>query len=115
MSPETQLQSAIMSALESLGFWVIRTGRHKYRPGVAAPNFGDDGFPDVMVMVRGIGATFLEVKCPGKSPDPDQVAWHIKADLHSVRVATITSVADAVRTVRHWQKEGQANMRRRAG
>lgn len=94
---EAQLQSRIVDALRSVGFWVIRTGVSKKR-GRAGTQSGEPGMPDLWTPYG-----WLEVKLPGESLSPKQVEWHAKARRHTVRVWTVDSVDEAVRTVLLWK------------
>jgi hypothetical protein len=104
---ETKLQRAILNALAGIGAWAIRIGRMKSRPGFPAPESGEDGIPDLMVLLPS-GTAFLEVKMPGKTLDPDQVTWHAKAKRFGVRAAVAHSVREACEVVQRWRAEGGA-------
>ncbi len=96
---EVALQKAIITALEQLGEWVIRTGVSKKR-GKRGTNSGESGMPDLCLPELG----WLEVKLPGEELSPKQVAWHEKAKRHGVRVAVVDSVWAAVSTRGRWRR-----------
>lgn len=97
--PETILQGQIMATLAGLGVWVIRIGRVKRRPGLQAPECGEDGIPDLWTELG-----WIEVKEPGKGLDPDQETWHAKAVRRGVSVGVAHSVREAVELVNGWRK-----------
>ena len=94
---ETQLQNAIVGALEAIDVWVIRQARSKKR-GWKSINTGEDGQPDLWTELG-----WMEVKLPGKDLDPDQVAWHAKAERRGVRATTVWSIEDAIRAALFWR------------
>lgn len=94
--PETQLQAAIVSALEQLGFHVerIQSGSHKVLRGYL--HCASKGTPDLYVL----GWGFLEIKMPGEKCTAEQFSWHARARDLGVRVVVVRSVAEAVEAVR---------------
>ena len=63
---------------------------------------GEPGLPDLCL--PGLSA-WLEIKLPGKALRPAQVVWHEKAKNEGVRVATVTSVQEAVWAVQQFRAE----------
>jgi hypothetical protein len=100
---ETILQAKILDTLADIRVWAIRLGRMKYRPGFPAPECGEDGIPDLMVLLQGEVA-FIEVKMPGKELEPDQVAWHARARRYGIRAGVAHSVREAIELVNGWRK-----------
>jgi hypothetical protein len=98
---ETELQASIKKALEGMGVWVIRTGVSVKRSNRGTSS-GVPGMPDLCLPRYG----WLEVKQPGHTLSPRQVAWHQKAAAHGIRVATVHSVLEAVEAVRSWRRQG---------
>ena len=103
---ETALQGAIVDALQSLGFWVIRTAVKRKRSKVGIRT-GEPGMPDLWTEYG-----WLEVKLPGNGLDPDQVTWHRKAERHAINVAMTTSVTESVAILRRWQSERRGRAER---
>ena len=98
---ESNLSADIRKALTLAGLWVIRlnSGSSRVRGGYihGAPV----GTPDLLIVAPVYG--WLEVKMPGKYPTAEQRAWHDRAEKEKVRVATVRSVEDALRTVQDWK------------
>lgn len=90
---ETPLVRAILDALRSCGVcaWRCNTGGYRARMR-GAPN----GTPDVLGYLRGGTLLALEVKRPGETRNPDQVAWGERAAAAGVRYAVVHSVSEAV-------------------
>lgn len=95
---ETEIQSGIIDALESMGIWVIRTGVSSKR-GRAGTNSGEKGMPDLLLPALG---TWIEVKTPIGKLSQGQIDWHAKAFKHGVRVAVVHDTRGAVDAVREW-------------
>lgn len=98
---EIELQAAIKSALELIGVWVIRTGVSVKRSNRGTSS-GVPGMPDLCLPKYG----WIEVKQPGHTLSPRQVAWHEKAKNEGVRVGVAYSVMDAVALVKQWRLGG---------
>jgi hypothetical protein len=96
-STETELQAAIIHALSRLGWWVWRVNAGT-RGGV---RMAPKGTPDICVVAPVEG--WLEVKLPGERLRPAQSMWHARAGRLGVRVAVVTSVAQAVEVVTAWR------------
>lgn len=97
MTEEGEIQREIVSALRKIGVWVDRRnsgGR------LGRVRLCETGTPDLWTQLG-----YLEVKVPGKGLSDDQRAWHAKAKLYGVRVATVYSAGEAVDVVRQWQAE----------
>jgi hypothetical protein len=99
---ETALSRSIRMALERLGYWVerIQSGQVPalYSGKVRYIHCASPGTPDLLVIDA--VPTWLEVKLPGAKLRPQQADWHRRAANKGVRVATVRSVADALRAVR---------------
>ena len=95
---ETEIQRAIVVALEAIGVWVIRTGVSRKR-GKRGTQSGEPGFPDLYL--PGLG--HLEVKRPGEALSPEQITWHARAKAVGVRVRTVDSAGEAERVVMAWR------------
>lgn len=112
---ETDLQRAILQALEAKGFWAMRlnsgitpiaaTESHARRVIRAAPK----GTPDILLL-RPFG--FLEVKTKDGLLRPTQIAWHQRAGKAGIRVAVARSILEALTTAVAWDREDR--LRRRA-
>lgn len=94
---ETDLQRAIIKALESMGVWccVMNVTKRRGKRGV---NCGETGMPDIWTEY-GWG----ECKLPGEDLSPHQLLWHGKAQARDIPVATWRSVSEAVGTVIGWR------------
>jgi hypothetical protein len=99
MPSETVLQASIIRALSRLGWWVWRVNAGA-RGGV---RMAPSGTPDICVVAPVEG--WLEVKLPGGNLRPAQELWHARAHRMGVRVAVVTSVAQAVNVVTAWRDE----------
>lgn len=99
---ETQLSAAIRKALERAGFWPIRVNSGALRVAGGFVHGAPAGTPDICLVDLG---AWLEVKLPGRLPDEKQLAWHARALKAGVRVATVTSEAEALKTALTWRKE----------
>lgn len=95
---ETDLQHSILGALARIGAWAWRVNAGS-RGGV---RMAPEGTPDICV-VHPHG--WIEVKRPGEKLRPSQERWHKIARDLGVRCITATSVTEAVREVRRWQRE----------
>jgi hypothetical protein len=103
--PETSLQARIVSALEAIGFLVVRTqaGKAKVRGGWM--QLGPKGFPDLWV----VGRTLLEVKTDDGELSPEQLAMHDRIRRAGELVAVVRTPAEAIRAVSSGRiREGQA-------
>lgn len=102
---ETDIQRDIMQALRYCGIWVIRLQVIGRRGRIGAT--GELGLPDLYL--PGLG--HLEVKHPQNTRglSTEQVQWRDRAVSHGVRVATVTSVAQAVDVARKWRDEQRGN------
>lgn len=99
--PETNLSAAIQKTLTGLGYLVerIQAGRVRARGGYvygASP-----GCPDLLL----VGLGHLEVKRPGQELRETQVLWRKKAEAAGARVATVTSVREAIEVAGAWRSE----------
>jgi Holliday junction resolvase len=99
---ETELSRAIVHALSSLGWWVLRI-----QSGVIPAMYGntrryihcaEPGTPDLLAM-KGGAVVFLEVKTPKGALEASQVAWHQRAIREGLQVAVVRAVSDAVQAV----------------
>jgi hypothetical protein len=102
---ETVIQAAIVRALRARGVWVIRTGVSTKRGGGSA-QAGEGGMPDLCLPRFG----WLEVKKGKGRRDAGRLSmaqqnWHAKARAQGVRVAVVSTVADALAIVAAWEKE----------
>lgn len=103
---ESDLQAAIVDALERCGCWVMvnRVVRHRRQPtGLGT------GSPDLLVVIPTHGVLFVECKRDAASkPSPEQIAFHNRARLFGVRSIVVRSVAEvlaavqAIRAGRAW-------------
>lgn len=100
---ETDLQRSIKKALERNGFWVLRMGVNMKR-GKRGTQSGEPGTPDLLMLGRARG--WLEIKVPGGELSDEQRSWHERAIAQGERVATVTSVEDAIRTAIRWRDRG---------
>ncbi len=111
---EAAIQSAILTAFElrRIRAWRVNSGsifvpyttksapgRKKTRVIHGAPK----GTPDLQVHVAGPVWAFGEIKRPGGSLNPDQVAWHAWAEREGVLVAVWHSVEEALFSVAKWR------------
>lgn len=97
---ESALQAAIIRALRSRGFWVVRRG-YKSRRSNIAPVAGEPGEGDVEVRPFG----HIEIKLPGEGLTPAQVTWHRAAKELGLRVEIAESVQEAVEIAERWMRE----------
>jgi hypothetical protein len=93
---ETELQRAIIVALQQMGVWVIRTAVSRKR---GRGFTGEPGMPDLCLPEYG----WAELKLPGKDLEPDQVVWHDRARRRGIKVGVWRSVGEAVDQVLVWQ------------
>jgi hypothetical protein len=104
--PETSLQARIVSALEAIGFLVIRvhSGTVKVKRGWM--QLGPEGFPDLWV----VGHMLLEVKTGKGKVSPEQLAMHARIRRAGELVAVVRTPAEAIRAVSSGRiREGQAS------
>lgn len=104
MKPETELQTAIVKALRQMGVWVMVMNVTKRR-GKRGVNCGEPGMPDLCIVSLHAGVNnsgWLEVKLPGGKLDPEQVAWHQRAQERGIHVGVARSVSEAVAIVQSW-------------
>jgi hypothetical protein len=94
--PETKDQAGIVSALEGLGYLVIRTnsGRVPVRGGWM--HLAPEGTPDLRV----VGRTWLETKTDKGKLSEAQKRMHARLTAAGERVAVVRSVAEALEAVR---------------
>ncbi len=97
---ETDLQRSIKQALEAAGFWVVRTAAAGKRSSRGIRNL-EPGFPDLTIISPMLA--FLETKMPGEKISAVQAAWHERATKKGVRVATVSSVMEALQTAIRWR------------
>jgi hypothetical protein len=101
---ETELQRAIVLALEALGVTVIRTqaGRVPVRRGWL--HLAPEGWPDLTGYLPDGRFLGLEIKVPKGKTDKDraekQAAWRARAGAAGCVVGQVDSVAAAVLLVR---------------
>jgi hypothetical protein len=100
---ETALQGGIIRGLTAVGVWCFRVPAGSIRHGSRYIQMCPKGTPDVWTELG-----WLEVKVPGGKRSIDQVAWHERAERASIRVATVSSVAEAVAVVLAWRREAAA-------
>lgn len=62
MATEQQIQSKLIKKLESKGYYVIKLSLTN-KPGI----------PDILALPKDCSAVFIEVKRPGKKPNPLQM------------------------------------------
>jgi hypothetical protein len=93
---ETELQRAIIVALQKMGVWVIRTAVSRKRGRGLT---GEPGMPDLCLPEYG----WAEVKLPSNELQAEQVAWHDRARRRGIKVGTWRSVGEAVDQVLVWQ------------
>jgi hypothetical protein len=93
---ETELQRAIIVALQQMGVWVIRTAVSRKRGRGLT---GEPGMPDLCLPEYG----WAEVKLPSNTLQAEQVAWHDRARRRGINVGTWRSVGEAVDQVLVWQ------------
>lgn len=96
---ETALMLAIWDALLATGrvlLWRNNVGAARVRDYHVAFGFGL-GSPDLVGILRGPGTLFaVEVKVPGESPEPAQLAWHRAARAAGAIVIVAHSVDEAL-------------------
>jgi hypothetical protein len=94
---ESDLQEAIVRALESVHCWpmVNRVVMHRGRPtGLGT------GSPDLLVAIPTHGHVWFECKRDAASrPSPEQVAFHARLRLFGQRVYVVRSVTEALACV----------------
>jgi hypothetical protein len=93
---ESSLYKPISDGLAAIGVWSIRTAVLGKRAKTTAST-GEPGMPDLWTELG-----WMEVKLPGRKLDPDQVAWHQKANKRGVRVGVVHSVVEAVDLALTW-------------
>jgi len=100
---ETDISRSIRAALTAAGFWVERcnSGKVPTRAGYFAGM--SDGTPDTMLLAPIVG--FLETKTPIGKLRPAQKDWHRRAAKAGLRVGTVRSVEEAVRTAVAWRAD----------
>ena len=101
---ETALSAAITTALEQLGYWVIRLNSGKVKGRRGWIHLCPAGTPDLMVLMPCVLADpgtvlFLEVKLPGGKASAEQEAWHQRARRMGHRVSIVSSVREAIKEV----------------
>lgn len=110
---ETDLHRAILKALELRGHWAFRVNAGGMQVGQgksrAFVRMAPAGTPDICLLSP---QGWLEVKTPTGKLSKAQDSWHTKARLHSVRVATVRSVSEALAVVERWEAEDAARCRR---
>ena len=96
---EAALQAACLDGLRKLGIWGIRMGVSVRSGKRGRAQSGEPGMPDLCL--PGLG--WIEVKQPGETLNEDQLAWHLKAKKHGLRVKTVYNVADCLGTANLWR------------
>jgi hypothetical protein len=103
---ELDWQPNAIQVLTRMGFWVMRMniGRKRQKGGV------DTGTPDLLVQVaetktRGARHCWIELKEPGKEPNPSQAAWHARAKAMGIKVLIAYSTQDVADKLRAWLDE----------
>lgn len=94
---ESDLQAAVIGALEACGCWPIVNRVVRHRGGATGLGLGS---PDLVVVVPTHGAICLELKRDKASkPSREQVAWHARAKVFGLPVYVVRSVTEALATV----------------
>lgn len=98
--PETKLGRAVVDAVEALGVPIerIQSGIHPVKRGFL--HCAKKGTPDYVTPLG-----WLELKLPGEKPTAEQLEWHQRWANHGVRVAVVTSAAEAVAVLRAWMAD----------
>lgn len=78
----------------------VRDGLRKLGMLVVDTASCGDGVPDLCVIVRSAGPTWLELKVGKGKERASQVAWRVRAESFGVRVATVRSLDEALAAVR---------------
>lgn len=97
---EADVSAEIQEALDAIGVMVerVQCGAHRVRGGYL--HCAKAGTPDLWTEFG-----WLEVKRDGKAKcRASQELWHARAHRHGVRVAVVSSVAEALAVVREWRK-----------
>lgn len=94
---ESELQEAIVRALEACGCWPMVNRVVKHR---RAPTGLGTGSPDLLVAIPTHGLVWLECKRDAASkPSPEQVAFHARLRMFGQRVYVVRSVAESLAVV----------------
>lgn len=101
MASETDLQRAIMKSLKRIGIRCIRINSGSFHGSGGHVHGAPPGTPDLCLPALG----WFEIKLPGGKLRDDQKKWHAQAEREGVRVAVVSSTADAIRTARLWRSE----------
>lgn len=96
MKPETQLQAAIVGALNKAGWVVWRIACGQTRVARGRLHGAPKGAPDLYVL----GWGWLEVKRDTGRTSQEQAAIHALLRTHGERVAVVRSAAEALEAVR---------------
>jgi hypothetical protein len=103
---EAQIQRAIIVALESLGYLVVRLHSGRLKFNGAWLRMAPEGFPDLWV----VGHMLLEVKTGKGKVSPEQLAMHDRIRRAGELVAVVRTPAEAIRAVSSGRvREGQAS------
>ena len=97
---ETQLQSAIQSALQRLGYVVLRLNSGSARRRGYRIRLCPEGTPDLLVLLRAGRVLWIEVKLPGESLSAAQDEWRHRAAREGHLVVVVHSAATAIAAVR---------------
>ena len=91
-------EGKVIAALQSAGIWADR----RNSGGNQRIRLCERGTPDIWTP-RG----YIEGKAPGDRLNPSQIAWHARARVHGVRVATVNydSPGEAIEIVSGWESE----------
>lgn len=94
---ESELQEAIVRALEACGCWPMVNRVVKHR---RAPTGLGTGSPDLLVAIPTHGLLFVECKRDAASkPSPEQIRWHARARTFGVRSVVVRSATEVLACV----------------
>jgi hypothetical protein len=99
---ETDLSRSIRKALKTLGVWCVRIqcGMARGWRDDGLMLLADKGTPDIWTPHG-----WLECKTKTGRLTKDQKLWHARASREGVRVATVTSIREALETVQQWREQ----------
>ena len=96
---ETDLQRAIIKALDQAGYWAFRINSGRFRGAGGYSQGAPAGTPDICVVWP---PGWLEVKLPKGTLSQKQEHWKTRARRHGLRVAVVSTVLDALAVVHDW-------------
>lgn len=109
-SSESDLSRSVQKELVKLGAWVIRLNSGMAKRGARFIRLAEKGTPDLLVLQKGAAPGFLELKTDTGTVSEDQIAWHERARSFGINIAVVTSVKQAIETVKSWVSDKEKNV-----